>query len=323
VIAADKLHDRITLVWEDDGNRSLYVQRGGGGADWGSVSVLGAGLEPTLAAGMPGVLGELAAARIGGTLHRVSVYAVSFPDDMRMKLTSAGVEGRGGRIKFSHGLLHVGVLSAGREGEPVAFARLSDTARVGSLGQLERRLVSEPFAGTGTLQVRILFASTGQVPSGATLALVLRDAQTNDLLNVLARVSAGTDTLVSIAAPLTYGTRSVVLAVAASNCGRPRGYELERWFEASETSARLARPFNPTTTIRYDLPEDSHVSLVIYDVLGRKVAEVVNEVQAAGFKSVTWDASAVASGVYLARFTAIDENGSLKLSKTMKLVLAK
>jgi M6 family metalloprotease-like protein len=82
-------------------------------------------------------------------------------------------------------------------------------------------------------------------------------------------------------------------------------------------------PFNPSTTIRYDLPEDSHVSLVIYDVLGRKVAEVVNEVQAAGFKSVTWDASAVASGVYLARFTAIDENGSLKLSKTMKLVLAK
>jgi len=346
VIAADNLHDRITLVWEDDGNRSLYVQRGGGGADWGSVSVLGAGLEPSLAAGMPGVVGELAAARIGGTLHRVSVYAVSFPDDMRMKLTSAGVEGRGGRIKFSHGLLHVGVLSAGREGEPVAFARLSDTARVGSLGQLERRLVSEPFAGTGTLQVRILFASTGQVPSGATLALVLRDAQTNDLLNVLARVSAGTDTLVSIAAPLTYGTRSVVLAVAASNCGRPRGYELERWFEASEASSHLARttgeaqtqsqlpatfalhpnhpnPFNPTTTIRYDLPEDSHVSLVIYDVLGRKVAEVVNEVQGAGFKSVAWDASAVASGVYLARFTAIDENGSVKLSKTMKLVLAK
>jgi M6 family metalloprotease-like protein len=82
-------------------------------------------------------------------------------------------------------------------------------------------------------------------------------------------------------------------------------------------------PFNPTTTIRYDLPGDSHVSLVIYDVLGRKVAEVINEVQGAGFKSVTWDASAVASGVYLARFTAIDENGSVKLSKTIKLVLAK
>jgi hypothetical protein len=50
---------------------------------------------------------------------------------------------------------------------------------------------------------------------------------------------------------------------------------------------------------------------------------VINEVQGAGFKSVTWDASAVASGVYLARFTAIDENGSVKLSQTMKLVLAK
>jgi len=88
-------------------------------------------------------------------------------------------------------------------------------------------------------------------------------------------------------------------------------------------SQNYPNPFNPNTTIRYDLPEDSHVSLVVYDVLGRKVAEVINEVQGAGFKSVTWDASAVASGVYFARFTAMGANGSVKLSKTMKLVLAK
>mgnify|MGYP003883007573 CR=1 FL=1 len=82
-------------------------------------------------------------------------------------------------------------------------------------------------------------------------------------------------------------------------------------------------PFNPTTTIKFDLPEQSHVSLVIYDVLGRKVVELENSVKEAGYHSAIWNASSVASGVYLARFTAIDENGSLKLSKTMKLVLAK
>jgi hypothetical protein len=82
-------------------------------------------------------------------------------------------------------------------------------------------------------------------------------------------------------------------------------------------------PFNPSTTINYDLPEPSHVSLVIYDVLGRKVAEIVNGVQEAGFKSVVWDASGVASGVYLARFTATDAHGSVKLARVMKLVLAK
>ena len=82
-------------------------------------------------------------------------------------------------------------------------------------------------------------------------------------------------------------------------------------------------PFNPSTTINYDLPEPSHVSLVIYDVLGRKVAEVVNGVQEAGFKSVVWDASGVASGVYFARFTATDAHGSVKLARVMKLVLAK
>ncbi len=82
-------------------------------------------------------------------------------------------------------------------------------------------------------------------------------------------------------------------------------------------------PFNASTIIPFDLPEESHVSLVIYDVLGRKVADVVNEVQAAGFKSVTWDASAVASGVYFARFTAMDANGNAKFARVSKLLLAK
>ncbi len=82
-------------------------------------------------------------------------------------------------------------------------------------------------------------------------------------------------------------------------------------------------PFNPATTIRYDLPEASHVSLVVYDVLGRKVAELVDGMQDAGFKSVEWNAASAASGVYLARFTAMDGNGSVKLAKVMKLVLAK
>ncbi len=82
-------------------------------------------------------------------------------------------------------------------------------------------------------------------------------------------------------------------------------------------------PFNPATSIRYDLPEASHVSLVVYDVLGREVVELVNGMQDAGFKSVEWNAAGVASGVYLARFTAMDGNGSVKLAKLMKLVLAK
>lgn len=82
-------------------------------------------------------------------------------------------------------------------------------------------------------------------------------------------------------------------------------------------------PFNPSTTINYDLPEPSRVSLVIYDVLGRKVIELENGMKEAGYHSSTWNANKVASGVYFARFTAADANGNVKLNKITKLLLAK
>ena len=82
-------------------------------------------------------------------------------------------------------------------------------------------------------------------------------------------------------------------------------------------------PFNPSTQIRFDVPEDSHVSLNVIDMLGRKVAEIVNHNYAAGYHSTTWNAANLASGVYFLRFAASDENGIVKFSKMSKLVLTK
>ena len=47
-------------------------------------------------------------------------------------------------------------------------------------------------------------------------------------------------------------------------------------------------PFNPVTQIKYDLPEASHIQLFIYDILGREVTSLVNEVQEPGYKSIIW-----------------------------------
>ncbi len=58
-------------------------------------------------------------------------------------------------------------------------------------------------------------------------------------------------------------------------------------------------PFNPTTTINYDLPNTSDVSLIIYDILGRKVKELVNTKQQVGRYEVQFDASNLSSGVYI------------------------
>ena len=63
-------------------------------------------------------------------------------------------------------------------------------------------------------------------------------------------------------------------------------------------------PFNPTTSIKYDLPDQAHVEILIYDMLGRKVRTLVNQVQNAGYMSVNWNAAndvgePVSAGVYI------------------------
>jgi hypothetical protein len=63
-------------------------------------------------------------------------------------------------------------------------------------------------------------------------------------------------------------------------------------------------PFNPSTTIRYSLPQRSHVSLTVFNTLGQKVTTVVEGEMEAGVHEVKFDASRLASGVYLYRIQA-------------------
>jgi hypothetical protein len=63
-------------------------------------------------------------------------------------------------------------------------------------------------------------------------------------------------------------------------------------------------PFNPSTVISFRLPVASNVRIVVYDILGREVSVIVNERRPAGSYAERFDASALASGVYLYRFTA-------------------
>jgi hypothetical protein len=63
-------------------------------------------------------------------------------------------------------------------------------------------------------------------------------------------------------------------------------------------------PFNPTTTIRYDIAKDSHVTMNIYDVTGRLVETLVNMTLPAGYHSHTWQPQNLASGLYIVRLKA-------------------
>ena len=81
-------------------------------------------------------------------------------------------------------------------------------------------------------------------------------------------------------------------------------------------------PFNPVTTLRYDLPEDALVNITIYDMVGRVVKTLMNDQQTAGYKSIQWNAtndagSPVSAGIYLYMIQAGD------FRQTKKMVLLK
>ncbi len=75
-------------------------------------------------------------------------------------------------------------------------------------------------------------------------------------------------------------------------------------------------PFNPSTTIRYQIPTESHVTLRVYDFLGREVATLLNAKQTAGRYSVRFNADNLSSGLYLYR---IKINGFSQSKKMMLL----
>jgi hypothetical protein len=82
---------------------------------------------------------------------------------------------------------------------------------------------------------------------------------------------------------------------------------------AYRLSPNYPNPFNPTTTIQFELPKASHVSLDIYDILGRKIATLVDLKQEAGIHSVIWNGSNNPSGLYFYRLKANDFNETKKM----------
>ncbi|NIR51631.1 T9SS type A sorting domain-containing protein [candidate division KSB1 bacterium] len=97
----------------------------------------------------------------------------------------------------------------------------------------------------------------------------------------------------------------------------PKTFDLEQNFP---------NPFNPSTVIRFKLPEAAQVTLTIYDVLGRRVRTLVsNAAYAAGVHKLTWDGrddsgNSAASGVYVYRIEITGTRTNQHFSETRKLV---
>ena len=92
--------------------------------------------------------------------------------------------------------------------------------------------------------------------------------------------------------------------------------------ESFALHANYPNPFNPTTTISYDLPKRSQVTLGIYDLLGKQIKTLVNQSQDAGNKTTFWNGTdnlgrQVSAGVYLYQIQAGE------FTQTRKMLLLK
>jgi hypothetical protein len=110
----------------------------------------------------------------------------------------------------------------------------------------------------------------------------------------------------------TYSNSTVEATVA-----KPKNFEM---------SQNYPNPFNPTTRVDYQLAEDAHVVVEIYNITGQKVAQVLNEQQAAGYYTMQVNSnitSSLASGIYLYRIATVGNTSDSKFTSIKKMILMK
>jgi hypothetical protein len=108
--------------------------------------------------------------------------------------------------------------------------------------------------------------------------------------------------------------------------GQELSFTVKMLPEEFALSQNYPNPFNPTTIINFGLPVDSEVHLVIYDIMGREVATLVDDFMEAGYHKLQWNSlnnegKTVANGMYLYRLTT--SGGDERFSSVKKMVLLK
>jgi hypothetical protein len=123
----------------------------------------------------------------------------------------------------------------------------------------------------------------------------------NDIIDVEGQIANGLFKLIEITEPLEVGITA------------PKEFGI---------SQNYPNPFNPTTVISYQISAISNVSLKVYDILGREVETLVDEMKEVGYYSVTFDGSKFSSGIYFTRFV-VKPNEGKPFVQTRKLLLMK
>ncbi len=115
-----------------------------------------------------------------------------------------------------------------------------------------------------------------------------------------------------------------VVATAEITIEEPNGIDDENATpESYSLKQNFPNPFNPTTTIEYSLPYASKVTVEIFNILGERIVKLVDAVQNGGYKSIIWNASKNASGVYIVRIRAVSVENGMTFTDHKKMILLK
>lgn len=218
-------------------------------------------------------------------------------------------------------------------GAPAAIALVSGNNQSGETNST----LPNPF-------VVVVADEGGNVVQGASVTFVMEGAPSGASGQSLSVSHALTDTNGQASTVLTLGDKLGTYTVTAASAGLAGSPVTFTATATSVTTVDLVastpkefelfqnypNPFNPMTEIRFAIPKESKVQLLIFDIIGRPVRTLVDNVLLAGTYKVNWDSRdesgmSVATGVYLYRLIADGPSGSFRngFAQTKKMVLTK
>ncbi len=261
-----------------------------------------------------------------GDAVNVTVTPIRFPEGATVTFAVEQLSGVGddpqSTIEWSEANGVLTITAAGYVSTVVKVAATDGTTTVEVTIQFTEQVAVELSSFVGALvedRVVINWVTASQTNNAGFRVLRSTDGETYEVVSALIAGAGTTDQLMDYifedtslpAAEIVYYVLEQVDLDGTINRSNPIEVLLgARFILPTEfASAVYPNPFNPRTTISYDLPSDADVSIIIYDAIGQEIRHLVSQHYTAGRYSVQWDAKdfmgrSVGSGVYIAKIKA-------------------
>lgn len=260
-------------------------------------------------------------------------------------------EGRFGTVMKNEAEFYFGMGDITLDNNLINFKPSIDTLEIISNESLNSYLVSEPFQvnDNSSLTYTVFYGVKDSMEALSNLSnsesvsfkIELIDNSTNEVLGVFDEITQNNQNLVAYE-NISYqintsgiGNRTVRLRLTVNENLSVPNYSLSKIYSDGGSLSKskikevswngsltvkeyslvqnYPNPFNPRTNIKFQLPKSGFVTLKVYDILGKEITTLINEDKAQGQYEVNFDASSLASGVYIYTINAGDFNSTKKM----------